>query len=70
MTFREKPAKRERPSVDEWGMYDPERSGLAAVRARIDAQRRAAAPRQTFGIARLIVDSDAPTKPAARRRKA
>jgi len=31
----------DRPAVDEWGIYDPEQAGLAAVRDRIEARRRA-----------------------------
>ena len=28
------------PVVDEWGIYDPDRAGLAAVFARVDANER------------------------------
>lgn len=31
-----------RPAVDEWGMYDPEQAGLAALFARLDARSRQA----------------------------
>jgi len=27
--------------MDEWGIYDPSRAGLEALRDRLDAQRRA-----------------------------
>jgi hypothetical protein len=30
----------DRPAVDEWGIYDPEKAGLAAVRERIEARLR------------------------------
>lgn len=33
----------ERPTVDEWGMYDPERAGLAALYTRLSSTPRAAA---------------------------
>ncbi|MGE0042704.1 MAG: hypothetical protein AB7H88_14715 [Vicinamibacterales bacterium] len=33
-----------RPAVDEWGMYDPEQAGLAALFARLDARSRPAPP--------------------------
>ena len=31
-----------RPPVDEWGMYDPEQAGLAALYARLQTIRRVA----------------------------
>jgi hypothetical protein len=31
----------DRPPVDEWGIYDPEQAGLAAVLERVEARRRA-----------------------------
>lgn len=31
-----------RPPVDEWGMYDPEQAGLAALYARLHTLRRVA----------------------------
>jgi hypothetical protein len=30
----------ERPAVDEWGIYDPDQAGLAAVLDRVEALRR------------------------------
>jgi hypothetical protein len=30
----------ERPTVDEWGIYDPDKAGLAAVLDRVEARRR------------------------------
>ena len=39
-----------RPAKDEWGVYDPEQAGLAALFARIDARVKPAAgdsPRAT-----------------------
>lgn len=32
-----------RPARDEWGVYDPEQAGLAALFARLDAPRKPAA---------------------------
>ena len=32
-----------RPAKDEWGVYDPEQAGLAALFARIDARGKPAA---------------------------
>ncbi len=31
-----------RPAVDEWGMYDPQQAGLAALYARLQTLRRVA----------------------------
>ena len=31
-----------RPTVDEWGLYDPERAGLSALYARLSTSRRPA----------------------------
>ena len=33
-----------RPAKDEWGVYDPEQAGLAALYARLDAKDPKAAP--------------------------
>jgi hypothetical protein len=32
-----------RPAKDEWGVYDPEQAGLAALFARLDAKEKSAA---------------------------
>lgn len=32
-----------RPAHDEWGVYDPEQAGLAALYARLDAKKAPAA---------------------------
>ena len=42
MSAREKTINSVRPAVDEWGIYDPEQAGLAAVIERMDARKRAA----------------------------
>jgi hypothetical protein len=37
-----------RPPKDEWGVYDPQQAGLAALYARLDARdKHAAAPQAT-----------------------
>jgi hypothetical protein len=33
-----------RPAKDEWGVYDPQQAGLAALYARLDAKDPKAAP--------------------------
>ena len=33
-----------RPAKDEWGVYDPEQAGLAALFARLDKDQKAVAP--------------------------
>ena len=43
MPCRNRIINAERPPVDEWGIYDPEQAGLAAVLNRLDARRLAAA---------------------------
>lgn len=42
MRPRDKKTAPSRPAVDEWGIYDPEQAGLAAVIERIAARRKAA----------------------------
>ncbi|MGE3274472.1 MAG: hypothetical protein AB7O67_05135 [Vicinamibacterales bacterium] len=37
---RRRPPSPPRPAVDEWGLYDPEQAGLAALFARLEARRR------------------------------
>lgn len=36
---RNTPMPPNRPPVDEWGIYDPEQAGLAALFERLDARR-------------------------------
>lgn len=33
-----------RPAVDEWGVYDPQQAGLAALFARLDAKKTGEPP--------------------------
>lgn len=35
------PSSAAKPAMDEWGVYDPEQAGLAALFARIDEKKRA-----------------------------
>lgn len=42
MPMRPPASSDKRPTVDEWGMYDPERAGLSALYARLSATRRPA----------------------------
>ena len=54
-----------RPAKDEWGVYDPEQAGLAALFARIDAKEAKAAAAAASAPATLDA-SDAAPKPARR----
>jgi hypothetical protein len=47
MLSRPKSIRPVRPPVDEWGIYDPEQAGLAAVAARLESRRRATAVHRT-----------------------
>ena len=38
-----------RPAKDEWGVYDPQQAGLAALFARLDRDHTAAAPPAAAG---------------------
>jgi hypothetical protein len=51
-----------RPAKDEWGVYDPQQAGLAAVLARLDARDPKAAPADSPSPAAKLADSktDAP----------
>ena len=49
-----------RPAKDEWGVYDPQQAGLAALFARLDADdKRAAAP--ASAVKKEIADYPAPS---------
>jgi hypothetical protein len=39
MSAHHKPIVHAAPVVDEWGIYDPDRAGLAAVFAKLEAKR-------------------------------
>jgi hypothetical protein len=51
MSAHHKPAEHTEPIVDEWGFYDPDRAGLAAVMARLEARAATPTPR-TWGTKR------------------
>jgi hypothetical protein len=66
MPLRQIPDEPEHPSADEWGIYDPERTGIAAVRERVEANSRALhAP--SAGISRLMLDPHDAVPPASRK---
>ena len=39
MSSPSKPILHAQPVVDEWGIYDPDQAGVAALLTRLDAQR-------------------------------
>ena len=54
---------RVRPAKDEWGVYDPEQAGLAALYARLDKKdTKAATP-----AAKPAEQQDSPAKPIIRK---
>ena len=52
-----------RPARDEWGVYDPQVAGLAALFARLDSRESQAAPDAP---AKAVTPEAAPVKPAFR----
>ena len=46
-----------RPAKDEWGVYDPQQAGLAALFARLDGEPKPAAPPAA---AKLAAKTDIP----------
>lgn len=55
---------RVRPAKDEWGVYDPEQAGLAALYARLDKKDPKAA---TTPAATPAEKKDSPAKPTSRK---
>ena len=58
-----------RPAKDEWGVYDPQQAGLAALYARLDAKdpKAAAAPSPKPAAPAAESKTDAPrTRPSLR----
>lgn len=49
-----------RPAKDEWGVYDPEQAGLAALFARLDANDKHA-PAPVPAVKKELADYPAPT---------
>lgn len=67
MTRRDRAQDPERTSIDEWGMYDAERTGLAALRALVEARHKSKTDERLFGVARILdiapaADERRPTK--------
>jgi hypothetical protein len=54
-----------RPAKDEWGVYDPQQAGLAALFARLDAKDKSASAAQSPATAKEISDAAA-VRPAFR----
>jgi len=53
-----------RPAKDEWGVYDPQQAGMAALLARLDSKAEKAAP--AAGAPALRKDVPEPAKLTAR----
>ena len=68
MRLSKKPADTPRPAVDEWGIYDPDQAGLAAVLERIEARRRATAtpPHDAEALASSMREAKALLKKSAK----
>lgn len=63
MTF---PRSKARPAKDEWGVYDPEQAGLAALYARLDSKDpKAAAPTAAARLIAKVAAAPAAAAPAA-----
>jgi hypothetical protein len=56
ITINRSPA---RPAKDEWGVYDPEQAGLAALYARLEADN----PNPNSAVSKLVDRKDVPAKP-------
>lgn len=60
------PRSQARPAKDEWGVYDPQQAGLAALFARLDSKDpKAAAPTPAAKL-EAKVDAAAPVRPTLR----
>ena len=51
-----------RPAKDEWGVYDPQQAGLAALYARLDTKDNTHIP--TMSAANALVEKKVETVPA------
>ena len=60
-----------RPAHDEWGVYDPQQAGMAALLARLDSKAAKAAPVAAAPASRKDVPEPAkfPARPASRENK-
>ena len=54
-----------RPAKDEWGVYDPQQAGLAALFARLDAKDKTA-PAPAPPVKKEMSDYPAPVAPGFR----
>jgi hypothetical protein len=54
-----------RPAKDEWGVYDPQQAGLAALFARLDS-KDAKAPAPTVAAAKTELPEAPPARPTLR----
>jgi hypothetical protein len=62
-------SKRTRPAHDEWGVYDPQQAGLAALYARLDTKdTKAAAPAPAIPLpaAKTEIPDAPPARPTLR----
>jgi hypothetical protein len=65
MAISSRSPKRTRPAHDEWGVYDPQQAGLAALYARLDARDKAATALPLPAAKSEIADA-APARPTLR----
>jgi hypothetical protein len=56
----------ERPAKDEWGVYDPQQAGLAALYARLDTKETATVPAMPAANASPEKIEPAPARPTLR----
>ena len=66
MAISSRPPKRTRPAHDEWGVYDPQQAGLAALYARLDAKEVKAAPAMPLPAAKTEIPDAPPARPTLR----
>jgi hypothetical protein len=59
MATSSRSTKRTSPAHDEWGVYDPQQAGLAALYARLDTKNAKTAPAVTLPPAKTEIP-DAP----------
>jgi len=57
-----------RPTVDEWGVYDPQQAGLAALYTRLSDTPDAGSARGSRDAARSRVLHEGPAEPGTRSR--
>jgi hypothetical protein len=55
-----------RPAHDEWGVYDPQQAGLAALYARLEAKDGKSAPALPIPAAKTETAEAAPARPTLR----